>query len=69
VAIVAIVTGFMARRQIKETGESGMGLATAGMVIGIIHLALIVLAVIGIIILIFVFGIALFGYGATHSSG
>ena len=69
VAIVAIVTGYMARRQIKETGESGMGLATAGMVIGIVHLALIVLVVIGIIFAIFVCGIALFGFGATHSSG
>jgi hypothetical protein len=68
VAIVAIVTGYMARRQIRETGESGMGLATAGMVIGIIHIALIVLVVVGIIFAIFIFGIALFGISA-HSTG
>ncbi|HEV2027253.1 MAG TPA: DUF4190 domain-containing protein [Candidatus Dormibacteraeota bacterium] len=61
VALIAVITGYMARRQIRQTGEQGMGLATAGMVIGIIHLALIVLAVIGIVFMIFVLGIALFG--------
>jgi hypothetical protein len=40
-ALVAIVTGHMARNQIKQTGEAGMGFATAGLVIGYIHLALI----------------------------
>src|SRR5579864_9802232 len=40
VALVAVVTGYMARQQIRASGEQGMGLATAGMVIGIIHLAL-----------------------------
>jgi hypothetical protein len=40
-ALVAIVTGHMARNQIKQTGEAGMGLATAGLVIGYIHVALI----------------------------
>jgi Domain of unknown function (DUF4190) len=53
VAIIAIVTGYMARNQIKQTGERGMGIATAGMVIGIIHLALIALVV------IFFFGVIL----------
>jgi hypothetical protein len=60
VALIAVITGYMARKQIRQTGESGMGMATAGMVIGIIHLALIVLAVIGIVFMIFVLGIALF---------
>jgi hypothetical protein len=60
VALVAVITGYMARKQIRETGEQGMGLATAGMVIGIIHLALIVVAIIGVVFLIFVLGIALF---------
>jgi hypothetical protein len=60
VALIAVITGYMARKQIRQTGESGMGMATAGMVIGIIHLVLIVLAVIGIVFMIFVLGIALF---------
>ncbi len=46
VAIIAVVTGHMARNQIKRTGEQGMGMATAGMTIGYIHLALIGLVVI-----------------------
>ena len=67
VAIVAIVTGYMARNQIKKTGEQGYGLATAGMIIGIIHVDLIALVVIGLIFAIFVFGIALFGISSRHS--
>jgi hypothetical protein len=61
VAIAAIITGFMARRQIRETGEQGMGIATAGMIIGIAHLLLVFLVVIALIFLIFVMGIALLG--------
>lgn len=61
VALIAVVTGFMARRQIKETGEQGMGMATAGMIIGIVHLALLGLLVIALIFAIFVFGAVLFG--------
>jgi hypothetical protein len=61
VALIAVVTGYMARKQIKETGEQGMGMATAGMIIGIIHLALLILLVIGLIFAIFVLGIVLFG--------
>ena len=45
-ALVAIVTGHMARNQIQRTGEPGMGLATAGLVIGYIHLALIAVVVV-----------------------
>jgi hypothetical protein len=67
VAIVAIVTGYMARNQIKKTGEQGYGLATAGMIIGIVHVALLVLLVIGLIFAIFVFGIALFGISSRQS--
>jgi len=69
VALVAVVTGYMARNQIKQTGEQGMGMATAGMIIGIVHLgALIVLGLV-LLILIFIFGIALFGIAASQSSG
>jgi len=45
-ALVAIITGHMARNQIRKTGEGGMGLATAGLVIGYIHLALIAVVVV-----------------------
>jgi hypothetical protein len=52
-ALIAIVTGHVARRQIRQTGEGGMGLATAGLVIGYIHLA-----VIGVV-LVFFFGLVM----------
>ena len=61
VALIAVITGYMARKQIRQTGEQGMGMATAGMVIGLIHLALLLLLVLGAIFLIFVLGIAMFG--------
>ena len=60
VSLIAIITGYMARQQIKQTGEKGMGMATAGIVIGVIHLALIGLLVIVVLFLIFVLGVALF---------
>jgi len=61
VAVIAIVTGYLARKQIRETGEQGMGMATAGMIIGAVHIALLVLLVIGLIFAIFVLGVVLFG--------
>jgi len=33
-SILALVFGYIAKRQIRETGESGSGLATAGIVLG-----------------------------------
>src|SRR5437899_4929111 len=67
VALVAVITGYMARNQIKQTGEQGMGMATAGMIIGIVHMVLIVLGVIALV-MIFILGIALFGIAASHLS-
>ena len=64
VAIVAIATGFMARGEIKRTGEDGMWMANAGIIIGFIHLIGLVLLVIVLIFLIFVVGVAIFGIAA-----
>jgi len=61
VAIVAIVTGYMARQQIRQSGEQGMWMATAGIVIGILHIALIAIIVLGVLFAIFVLGLTLFG--------
>jgi len=67
VALVAVITGYMARNQIKRTGEQGMGMATAGMIIGIVHLVLIALGVIALIlIVVFGVGIAFLGIAARH---
>ncbi len=48
--IISIVTGHMARRQIRQTGERGDGFALAGLIISYVHLALTAL------VLIFFFG-------------
>ncbi|MCV2393065.1 DUF4190 domain-containing protein [Actinotalea sp. M2MS4P-6] len=50
-AIVGVITGSMARKQIAQTGEEGEGMAKAGVIIGWIGIAF---AVVGIIFVIFV---------------
>ena len=66
VALIAVITGYTARQQIRQSGEHGMGMATAGMVIGAVHLVLLGLLIIGILFAIFVLGVALFGIAAHH---
>lgn len=53
-SIVAIITGHIARRQIKRTGEQGNGWALAGLIIGYVGVALTILGITGF--LVFVFG-------------
>ncbi len=48
--IPAIILGHMARRQIRRTGESGAGMALAGLILGWTGLALQVLLLVGIIL-------------------
>jgi hypothetical protein len=62
VAVIAVITGYQARQTIRRTGERGMGFATAGMIIGIVHLALLIVFVIVTIFVIFAFGIVIFGF-------
>ena len=45
-SILALVFGYMAKRQIRERGESGGGMATAGIVLGWIGIAFLVLAIV-----------------------
>lgn len=47
--LVAIFTGHAARRQIRQTGESGATLALVGLILGYVHLALSILLVIALI--------------------
>jgi hypothetical protein len=42
-AIAGIVCGYLARREIEQTGEDGAGAATAGIVLGWVHIGLAVL--------------------------
>lgn len=57
-AILALVFGYMAKKQIRERGESGSGLATAGIVLGWI----------GIVGLVLILGIILIAAGSDTSS-
>ncbi|MEU8815738.1 DUF4190 domain-containing protein [Actinoplanes sp. NPDC048796] len=57
----AIVMGHIAKKQIRQTGEQGDGLATAGLWLGYIFTALGVLVCVGYIIL----GIAVASSGST----
>jgi hypothetical protein len=59
-AVVAIITGHMARGQIRRTGESGGGLALAGLILGYVHLLLVVIAVVIIAIVAIAAGAAIF---------
>ena len=54
-ALIAIITGHMARGQIRRTGETGNGLALAGLILGYVHLLL------GVVILLFVV-VVVFGF-------
>jgi len=65
-SIIAVVTGFIARGQIRRTGEQGSGFATAGIVIGLIHLGLLIVLIMLVLVVVFIFGIALFGYSRSH---
>jgi hypothetical protein len=65
-AIVAIVTGHMARGQIKRTGESGSGMALAGLILGYVHLVLVAIAIVIIVIIAIVAGVAIFSNSGSH---
>jgi hypothetical protein len=50
-AILALVFGYIAKRQIRERGESGGGMATAGIVLGWVWIGIgVLVAVIGIVV-------------------
>lgn len=46
-SIAAVVLGHIARREIRETGEGGGGMATAGLVLGYVGTVIAALLVIG----------------------
>lgn len=56
----ALVTGIIARKQIRETGEAGDGMALAGIICGAVSIVLVVLAIAAFI--------ALFSFAATVES-
>lgn len=64
-AVVAIVTGHMARGQIRRTGEGGAGLALAGLVLGYLHLVLAAILIAIVVVVAVVAGAAIFS-SSTH---
>ena len=64
-ALVAIITGFIARGEIKRSGEQGMWMTTVGIILGFLHLAVIALIFIVLIVVIFFLG----GLALLHRSG
>ena len=63
-AIVAVITGHMARGQIRHTGESGSGLALAGLILGYVHLAL--FAILAVVVLLVLGGLGVFIASQAH---
>ncbi|MDL5156795.1 DUF4190 domain-containing protein [Actinomycetospora termitidis] len=61
-AVGGVICGHIARRQIRERGENGDGLALAGLIIGYIFIGLFVLAVVFFI----VFGLIIAGASSTY---
>ena len=55
-ALVAIVTGFIARNEIRRSGEQGTWMANVGIILGIIHWAVLLLIFFGLIFAVFVIG-------------
>src|SRR6266851_5686075 len=60
--LVAIITGHVARSQIKRTGEAGEGLALAGLIAGYVSIGLFFLVVLAYI----AFFVFIFVFAATH---
>lgn len=62
--LVAVITGHVARSQIKRTGEAGDSLALAGLIIGYVAIAMFFLFIVGYL----VFVAFVFAFAATHPS-
>ena len=56
--LVAVVTGHVAKGQIRRTGEDGDTLATIGLVLGYLHLAVVLVLI--VLVLLVLFGVLAF---------
>jgi len=63
-AIVAVITGHVARSQIRRTGEGGGGVALAGLILGYAHLA--AFAVLTLIWVLLLGGFAILAASSPH---
>jgi hypothetical protein len=63
-ALIAVITGHIALKQIKASGESGRALAITGTVVGYVHLAgWILFSILGVILQVLLFS---GGFGLEH---
>lgn len=62
--LIAVITGHVARQQIKTSGEAGANLALAGLIVGYVAIGL-TLLFIAAYIAFFVF---IFAFAATHAT-
>jgi Domain of unknown function (DUF4190) len=60
-ALIAIIAGWIGRSQIRTSGERGTWMANLGLILGIVHFALLILLFLVIVLLVFVFGFAMLG--------
>jgi|SRR5579864_254219 len=60
--LIAVITGHIARHQIKQTGEGGGSLALAGLVVGYVAIGL----TLGFITLYILFFVFMFAFAASH---
>ena len=63
--VVAVVTGHMAKAEIRRTGEDGESFATIGLVLGYLHLAVVVL-LLGLLVLVLLGAAAWFTYSVKR---
>jgi len=65
VGLGGIITGHIARKQIRERGEGGAGMALAGLIIGYIYTAIVVLYLLVVLLFVVIAGV---GAAAAYSS-
>jgi hypothetical protein len=66
--VVAVVTGHIARKEIRQSGEQGDGFAVAGLVLGYLHLAAAALVIL-LLLLVFFGVLGAIYMGAGHPGG
>ena len=62
--LIAVITGHVARHQIKRTGEAGANLALVGLIVGYVAIGLFLLFIVAYI----AFFVFVFAFAATHAT-
>jgi Domain of unknown function (DUF4190) len=62
--LIAVITGHVARHQIKRTGEAGANVALVGLIVGYVAIGLFMLFIVAYI----AFFVFIFAFAATHAT-